>query len=208
VEAVLTAQAGVRAAAVVLRKDERTGPRLCAYVVPGDGYPGSGALHKELRRLLPEFMVPSSYVELLALPLSPSGKVDRKALPEPDRQAVAAVEYVAPRTATETAIARIWAELLGLDRVGVDDDFFALGGHSLVATRVMARLSAELGISLPLHAFFEAPTVAGLALRIAEELATGDEALLARLDRIGDAELEAMSEAELARFLEDDEPGS
>ena len=122
------------------------------------------ALRAGLSRRLPDYMVPSAYVLLDALPLSPNGKVDRTALPAPDssRRATAAT-YLAPRNAVEQVLAGIWAEILGLDRVGVLDDFFALGGHSLLSTRVVARIRDAFQVDLPLHRVFSEPTVAGLA---------------------------------------------
>jgi acyl carrier protein len=109
-------------------------------------------------------MVPSVYVMLDALPLTASGKVDRRALPAPDwtREQVEQV-YVAPRTPVEEMLAGIWSQILGAERVGIHDDFFELGGHSLLATRVMARVRDDFHMGLSLRSLFEAPTVAGLA---------------------------------------------
>src|SRR6185369_13273961 len=157
IESALLALPGVREAVVVARED-----RLVAYLV-GDAAPG--ALRAALRERLPEHMVPSAFVSLAALPLTSTGKVDRKSLPAPERQQPEE-DWVAPRTPVEEVLAGIWAELLGLDRVGAVDHFFALGGHSLLATRVMSRLRGAFGVELPLRDLFEAPTVAGLAARV------------------------------------------
>jgi hypothetical protein len=109
-------------------------------------------------------MVPAAVVFLAALPLSPNGKIDRKALPAPDAAQIAVkAEYVAPRNAVEEALARIWADLLGLERVGIHDDFFHLGGHSLLAGRVASRVRESLRVDLPLITFFEGSTLAELA---------------------------------------------
>jgi thioesterase domain-containing protein/acyl carrier protein len=108
-------------------------------------------------------MVPSAFVTLAAMPLTPNGKVDRKALPAPESAMAGERAYVAPRDETEQRLAEIWAELLEVERVGVTDDFFAIGGHSLVAVRVVARVRRELGRDLPLVALFRDPTIRGLA---------------------------------------------
>ncbi len=152
-----------RAVAVVT--ESVAGGQLVAYVVlePGTA-PSVRDIKASAARLLPSYMVPASIVVLDELPLSPNGKLDRRALPAPDAFG-GSVDYVAPRTPFETAVANVYAELLGAERVGVDDDFFALGGNSLVATRVIARVNAALGVTVGLRELFEAPTVAGLALR-------------------------------------------
>jgi amino acid adenylation domain-containing protein len=162
IEAVLSAHAEVREARVIVREDPAFGmpgeQRLVAYVV---GEADAGAMREHLRRSLPEYMVPSAFVALAKLPLTPNGKLDRRALPAP--VSAGAEEYVAPRTPTEEALAGIWAGVLRVERVGILDDFFGLGGHSLLATRLVSRVREQLGVELPLHAVFEAPTVAGLA---------------------------------------------
>ncbi len=111
-------------------------------------------------------MVPSAFVRLEAFPLTPSGKVDRKALPAPELEEMRREEFVAPRTALEEVVAGIWAPLLGLRRVGAHDNFFELGGHSLLATQVVSRLREVLQVELPVRVLFEAPTVAELAARL------------------------------------------
>lgn len=109
-------------------------------------------------------MRPSAFVVLETLPLTPTGKVDRQALPRPHHdQFIPADGFVAPRTTVEQRLTGIWAEVLGLQRVGVHDDFFALGGHSLLATQVMSRIHSTFDVQLPLARLFETPTVAGLA---------------------------------------------
>ncbi|MBA2675316.1 non-ribosomal peptide synthetase, partial [Ramlibacter sp.] len=125
------------------------------------------AILAHAKRELPAYMVPANVVLLDALPLTPNGKLDRKALPAPQLRRGEA-DYVAPRTPAEDTVARIWAEVLGLDRVGIHDNFFELGGHSLLATRVIARIRTQLGAELPLRVLFEASTVAELAPRIAQ----------------------------------------
>ena len=142
-------------------------PRLVLYVVPpaGEEPPTVNALREFLGTRLPEYMVPAAMLALEELPLTPSGKVDKKNLPDPE-WAAASEAYEAPKTGPEELLAGIWAEVLGLPRVGVNDDFFALGGQSLTGTRVVARLREVLGLELPLKKLFELPTVKALAAEI------------------------------------------
>ncbi|KAB2343702.1 non-ribosomal peptide synthetase [Actinomadura rudentiformis] len=169
----------VAQAAVVAREE-----RLVAYLVPADGSAdaGSGTGTGEVRRhamaRLPEYMVPSAFVTLDALPLTPHGKLDRRALPDPDYSAPGSGDHAA-RTAREEALCCLFAEVLDLDAVGVDDNFFALGGHSLLATRLVSRIRAALGTDLSVRLFLQAPTVAG----VIESLAA-DPAAQARIDPV------------------------
>lgn len=168
IESVLREIAGVREAAVCARDDGRGDKRLVGYIVPaGDEMPSPVDLKQYLRDKLPEYMVPATYVRLDRIPLSPSGKVDRKSLPEPDSaRPEMAREYIAPRTETETTLAQVWSELLGVERVGAEDNFFELGGHSLLATQVMSRVREIWQVEVPLRALFETPTLADLATAI------------------------------------------
>ena len=169
IEAALAALPGVREAVVVAREGGRGDRHLVAYVT-GDA--AVDDLRRSLRERLPEAMVPSAFVKLEALPLTPNGKVDRKALPTPERES-ALEAFLAPRTPVEGVIAGIWAELLGLERVGLDGHFFALGGHSLLAAQVISRLRRAFDIELPVRDLFEAPTVADLAARVEAARRTG-----------------------------------
>jgi len=162
-ESVLREHPAVRETVLVAREDQPGDARLVAYVVAAAPAPSPGELRDHLRRSVPDYMIPSAFVFLDELPLTPNRKIDRKALPAPGGGRELDEEFVAPRTADEEAIAAIWRELLGLDRVGVQDNFFSLGGHSLRATQLMSRIRETLGVTLPLRAIFEAPTVAGLA---------------------------------------------
>ncbi|HEU5226445.1 MAG TPA: amino acid adenylation domain-containing protein, partial [Ktedonobacteraceae bacterium] len=165
IEAVLEQHPAVRQSLVLVREDEPGQQRLVAYLVamPGDE-PTANQLSAWLHDKLPEYMIPMAFVLLEEFPLSANGKLERAALPAPERDhTVLATAYVAPRTATEELLADIWCEVLALERVGVMDNFFAIGGHSLPATKVIARLRKKLQVDLPLHVLFEHPTIAGLA---------------------------------------------
>ena len=171
VEAALAASPGVReaAAAVVGEGGDR---RLVAFVA---GETDPAKLLADLKHRLPAYLVPSALARLDALPRLPNGKLDRKELAKLSSATGPTAAYVAPRDLTEAALAEVFAEVLGKERVGAFDDFFALGGHSLVAARAIARISRRLGVEVPLSVLFEAPTVAGLAekLRKDEKLRKG-----------------------------------
>ncbi|WP_280421535.1 condensation domain-containing protein, partial [Nocardia carnea] len=181
IEAALLALPEVGQAAVVAKSDARTGDRLVGYLVPAAAGADAGArldtarIQSALGQRLPSYMVPSAFVELDALPLNVNGKLDRKALPEPVFEATV---FRAPSTPVEEIVANTFAEILGAERVGVDDDFFALGGNSLVATQVAARLSKALDTTVPVRALFEAPTVAGLAVRVEQHAGSGGRSAL------------------------------
>ena len=162
IEAVLAAHPRVGNAAVVLHR-YAAGEALVGYVVSVDGAPLDEAeLVAHAKASMPEYMVPSLLVQLPAMPINASGKLDRKALPEPDFR-VAAAEFRAPVTTTERAVAALFGDLLDVETVGLDDDFFRLGGNSLIATRAIARLQANFGVRVDVRDFFDNPTVAVLA---------------------------------------------
>ncbi|MET0395515.1 MAG: amino acid adenylation domain-containing protein, partial [Longimicrobiaceae bacterium] len=175
VEAALERHPGVARAAVTARDDAPGGPRLVGYVVPSAGAaPDAAELRVYLRGLLPEHMIPTAFAVLETLPLTSSGKTDRRALPPPGAPAADA-EPVAPRSVVEEILAEAWCEVLKLDRVGVFDDFFALGGHSLLATQVIARIREEMGEDVPLRVMFDTPTIAGMAAYLEERLMEDEE---------------------------------
>jgi amino acid adenylation domain-containing protein len=179
--AVLARHPAVRSCAVVARDDKR-GRRLVAYVVATEASrPCAEELRAFLRERLPEAFIPAAFVLLDALPLTANGKLDRRALPEPPEPARDG--FVSPRSAEEEAIAAIWREVLGAERVSVHEDFFALGGHSLGATQVVSRIRARLGVELPLGRVFEAATIEALAARVVEARQQPALAPLARLAR-------------------------
>ena len=167
IESALTKHSGVRQCLVMAREDEPGIKRLVAYFVPQENADlSSDQLADHLKQSLPEYMVPSAFVGLSAFPLTSNGKIDRKALPAPEYQQKSSERYVAPRTPMEEKVAAIWAEVLRLERVGATDDFFAIGGHSLLAAQVISRLRQTLEIEIPLKAMFESPVLEVLAARI------------------------------------------
>lgn len=159
----LRAYDGVRDVAVIDREDGSGNKYLCAYVVlSGETQPPT--LRKYLARYLPDYMIPSSFVTMESLPRTLSGKIDRRALPLPSEVMSAVLaEYIAPRTLVEEVLADIWSRVLKVERVGINDNFFDLGGHSMLAMQLLSRVRANLGIEVPLRKLFETPTVAGLA---------------------------------------------
>ena len=182
VEAVLAACPGVAQAAVSVREDTPGDRRLAGYVVPAAGQDGGGlavAAREHAARRLPVHMVPAAVVVLEALPLTPSGKLDKTALPAPDYAAAGTGRE--PASVAEELLCGVFADVLGVDRVGPDDDFFALGGHSLLAMRLVSRVRAVLSTEVAVRAVFDAPTPAALAVRL--EAAGPARAPLARRSR-------------------------
>ena len=168
IEARLVEHPGVREAAVLLQREDNEDARLVAYFVPVDGV-GDGLanlLRTHLRACLPEYMIPSALVSLTALPQTPHGKLDRRALPSPQAPAYAYETYEPPATELETRLAAIWIELLGVERVGRQDNFFALGGHSLLAVQVVDRLR-QSGLAIDTGTVFDTPVLAALAASLA-----------------------------------------
>ena len=202
IESVLASHPGVQATAALVREDRPGDKRLVAYVVPTGERPEASALREFVRGRLPEFMVPTAIVFLAALPINANGKLDRRALLATEGPADSGAAYEAPRSPLESQIAEVWSAVLGGARVGAHDDFFALGGHSLLAMRVIGRLSSVLPVRLTIGSIFEARTVAGLAAMVVQRMAeqeqtASDEELEALL-----AELEGMTEQDVARGLE------
>jgi acyl carrier protein len=203
IEAVLQEHPAVCERVVVTWKDASGDTRLVAYVV---GAQVSQApleselvpqLRSWLRERLPDHFIPSYFVVLDRLPLTPNGKVDREALPAPDCAITSSEEtLIAPRTPEEEKIAEIWVELLNLDRVGVESNFFDLGGHSLVATRLVTRVREAFGINPPLRLIFESPTIAALAEFVATVRERGEvsriEAMVEELTHLSDEETKSL----------------
>jgi acyl carrier protein len=209
IEHVLRANPGVAQCAVLLRDSADAAPRLVAYVVPKQaGYavahadrPTPQALRDAVAAQLPDYMVPSAVVLLDELPLTRNGKLDRAGLPPLDGEAAEASRFVAPRSATEETIAAIWRDVLKRDQVGVTESFLELGGHSLLAIRVLGRISKQLGVRLALRALFETPTLEEIAAIVDAELMQrrDEQAMASAL-----AEIENLSDAEVARLLGDE----
>ncbi|MDX2090384.1 MAG: amino acid adenylation domain-containing protein, partial [Kofleriaceae bacterium] len=175
IEATLRKSGLVSDAAVIVREDVPGNAQLVAYVVAKAF--DVATCKAALATTLPDYMVPTVFVVLDALPLTPNQKVDRKALPAPDASQSQRA-YVAPRTEVEVLLAQVWRELLGLERVGIDDSFFELGGHSLLAMRLVSRVRAALGTELPVRAVFESPTLAAQAEAIGRVAGTVVPALV------------------------------
>ncbi|HEY0096629.1 MAG TPA: non-ribosomal peptide synthetase, partial [Archangium sp.] len=184
VEAALARHPKVREAAALLREDSPGQPRLVAYVVPAEDQSVEPTeLRAALKEQLPDYLVPSAFVSLPALPLTSSGKVDRKALPAPEGvRPDAGTPFVAPRSQLEQHLAAMWTELLGVEQVGIHDNFFELGGHSLLATQLVSRVRGTFEVELDLARLFEQPTIEALALQIMD----------AQASQMDDAELEQL----------------
>jgi amino acid adenylation domain-containing protein len=223
IESVLNAHSQLRESVAIVREDTPGDQRLIAYIVPdvseqepsfetaeteNNGSPPpphaltTAALQNYLRARLPEYMIPSTFVRLEKLPTLPNGKIDRKALPAPDAaRRERASTYVAPRNQTEERLAAFWTEILGVERIGINDNFFDLGGHSLLATEAISRIRETFQTELSLRSFFAAPTIAALAVSIAENLAAqvsdADlEAVMAELEQLPEQEAKAIASAQ------------
>ncbi|MBV9927466.1 MAG: amino acid adenylation domain-containing protein [Acidobacteria bacterium] len=209
IEATLRQHPAVADAAVIVREAQEGDKRLVAYVA-GTGADAS-ELRAFLRRKLPEYMVPSAFIVLERLPLNANGKLDRAALPDAPAQAAAsAANAEAHRTPVEELLAGIWASVLGVERVGADDNFFDLGGHSLLATKAVSRVREVLGADVQLRDLFDAPTAAGFAAaveaRLKQSAAGADEPPLARAAR-GEGPLPLSFAQQRLWFLDQLEPG-
>ncbi len=165
IENAIAAQAGIQDVCVLARQDEPASSKvLVAYLRMREGVtPNVAELRARIRQRLPDFMVPSAFVFLDVLPITPNGKVDKKALPKPSSEAFVTQDFVGARNGNEAILCDIWSEVLAVERVGIYDDFFELGGHSLLITKVASRIKDKLAIELPLRTLFEVPTIAALS---------------------------------------------
>ncbi|MBH8554250.1 amino acid adenylation domain-containing protein [Nostocaceae cyanobacterium CENA357] len=196
IESLLSQYPNVRSQAVIVREDQPGDQRLVAYIVPDTEKPTPKDLRNFLQTQLPEYMIPSVFVILEALPLTTNGKVNRQALPAPEQ--IRTQIYVAPRTSAEEIVTGIWAEVLGITQVGIDDNFFDLGGHSLLATQVIARLRQIFQVELPLRGLFDAPTPEMMVHLIANML--GERAIVEEIAQTWQ-ELAQLSPEEMAAML-------
>jgi len=204
IEAVLREHGAVADVVVTIRANTHDDKRLVAYVVPNEP---SGdwpllAARNYLRERLPEYMIPSSFVLMEALPLTPNGKIDHSALPAPHQvKSDTEVEYVAPRTALEEGMAEIWKDLLDVELVSPGDNFFDLGGHSLLMTKLVSRIPEVMGVEIPMRSLFEFPTLEGMSKLVNDSLLEQEDSgemakLLEELKRLSPAEARLMLEAE------------
>jgi amino acid adenylation domain-containing protein len=174
IEQVLNQHPGIAASTVVAREDSPGDKRLVAYVVNANGAVKPSELREHLRTKLPDYMVPAAFVALDKLPLTPNGKVDRKALPKPEIEAVTdQSKFVAPSTETEVALAKIWCDVLHLQKVGLNDNFFDIGGHSVLLLQVHARIGAVTSTKVSVAELFQYPTISALAQHLSKPSAAG-----------------------------------
>lgn len=208
IEVQLARCAGVKESVVLVREDEPGEKRLVAYVVPGSKSDVLSVeeLREYLRGVLPDYMVPSAIVILERVPLTPSGKVNRRALPAPGVDAYVTRGYEAPQGEIEQTLARIWQSLLRVERVGRHDNFFELGGHSIIATRVVSQIREQLQVELPMRVLFDEPVVARMAVRIeAARNGTAENEPFGKRRRVGELRQqinEMHDEAVLLRIAE------
>ena len=194
IEAVLLTHSHVRQAVVIADSASADSQRLLGYVVAsGSKALGVDELRSFLGQHLPDYMIPSTFIFLKAMPLTSNGKIDRASLPVPDEARPDLQRlFVPPRTRVEREMAGIWAEFLKLDEVGVDDDFFELGGHSLLATQVVSRMRKVFNCEIRLRSLFESPTIAQLAKQIGDSTVTETERLLAEIEKLSEEEVEVL----------------
>jgi acyl carrier protein len=202
IEAALRQHPSVREAAAVARNEETGEARLVAYVVAQRGKSlMANELRAHLRERLPEYMIPALFVTLDEMPLTPNGKIDRRALPSPEGlRPELGKEYVAPRDATEEVLAGIWGQILQVEKVGINDNYFDLGGDSLMAMQLISRMSEVFQVKLQVNQFFEAPSVEEMAEVIhLNEAVPGQTEKIARVLR----KIQSMSQNNLRELLEE-----
>ena len=194
IETVLAQYPGITQVVVHCREDRPGDQRLVAYFTRETIGATDAELRAHLKRALPDYMVPSAFVGLENFPLTPNGKIDRRALPAPEALTGMSDDLVAPRTPEEETLAKLWGELLNLPAVDVRANFFDLGGHSVLGTQMLSRIEYEYGIELSLRVLFEAPTLEQMAVRVADACAKADhddlEALLRKLEHLSDNEVQ------------------
>jgi len=196
IEAQLVQHPEIKEAIVVAREDAPGEKRLVGYVIPRDisNRPAAESLREHLRSLLPEYMVPSAFVALQAIPVTPNGKLDRRALPKPDQSAYTGRAYEPPRGEAEEILAHIWQEMLHIERVGRNDSFFDLGGHSLLALKLLFMIDREFGLTLNVTDVYKNPTLTDLAGRIGGDLRSEDLVDLGKESKL-DEEIRPLADA-------------
>jgi amino acid adenylation domain-containing protein/FkbM family methyltransferase len=211
IEELLLEHEMVKDVAVIDRDDESGNSYLCAYVVfAGEGEAEAPALRDYLAARLPESLVPSAFVSMDSLPRTITGKIDRRALPSigQAREAAGRVD-IGPRTPVEEVLAAIWSQVLNLGKVGIEENFFDIGGHSLMATQVISRVKAAFDVELPLQALFEAPTLGGLAEKVESALKEGHKTTAPPVNRVERGERMPLSYAQQRLwFIDQFEPGN
>ncbi|HEY2963604.1 MAG TPA: phosphopantetheine-binding protein, partial [Pyrinomonadaceae bacterium] len=205
IEVALHQSPSVKQCVAVAREDRPGNKYLAAYVVVNEQADTSGAaLSDFLRQRLPEHMIPSTFVMMDKLPVTANGKLDRQSLPAPDEsQLPRAREFVAPRSPVEESLVGVWKDVLGIERIGVHDNFFELKGNSLLVVRLISRLRQMFHVDLPLHLLFEAPTIAQLAVSIAQAQFGNQAEEGNDLERLLE-ELEQLPEESVRALLEND----
>ncbi|QTH39834.1 amino acid adenylation domain-containing protein [Cohnella sp. LGH] len=200
IERTLLGHEAVSEAAVTTADDGTGGKRLVAYIV-ADRLCTSGELRKHCGERLPDYMIPALFAQLERMPLTASGKADRKALPAPEAEMETGVTYAAPSTETEQRLVRLWEELLQREQVGIDDDFFAIGGHSLKAAMLAARLHKEFGLRLAMRDIFRYPTLRALARYMEQAAAAGGDDKYERIPRVAHQARYSLSSAQNRLFV-------
>ena len=169
IETLLLRHPQIKESVVLLREDQPGNKRLVAYAVTKDGQSiDIETIRQMLKVNLPEYMIPSAFVFLTEFPLNTNGKLDRKSLPAPECRSYLQKEFVSPRDEAEEAVAKIWCEVIGVDKLSVHDDFFELGGNSLNGVQITGRVKQLFGLDVPVKILFEAPTVAGFVDKLTE----------------------------------------
>jgi tyrocidine synthetase III len=196
VESHLLKHEAVKEVIVVTREGKNGDKYLCAYITADRGL-AVNEIREYLGKELPKYMIPSYFVQLETMPLTPNGKVDRKALPEPDVSIIAGVEYEAPRNVIEEKLVKVWQEVLGVDRIGINDNFFDLGGHSLKATSMMSKIHKELSVEVPLKEIFRMPIIKGLA----EYIKGQEESVYTVIEPVEKKEHYALSSAQKRLYI-------
>ncbi|MDP4147324.1 MAG: amino acid adenylation domain-containing protein, partial [Bacillota bacterium] len=191
IESQLLKHEEIREVVVIDKEDKEGNKYLCAYVV-GDKELTVTELREHLSKELPDYMVPLYFIQLENIPLTPNGKIDRKGLPEPDSEINTGVEYAAPRNEVEEKIAKVWSEVLGVETIGIDDNFFALGGHSLKAIQVVSMIHRELNVELSVSKLFNSPTIR----QIGESIKNSKESIYTSIEPVEKKEVYEVSSAQ------------